>query len=282
MEERNVFSYSSMIAGFAMPGCAYAALELFREMVKMGIKPNRVTFIGVLTACSHSGMVEQAGCLEEALNLAETMPAEPNGGVWGAFLGACRTYGNPYIVQIAANHFFELEPNAIRNYILLSNIYASAGRWLEAKKGVIHELFAGDLTHPRAGEMKQELEDLLNRLKAIGYQPNMSSVANDVNDEDKRRILMVHNEKLALAFGLLSISADCPIRIMKNVRICEDCHSFMCGVSQITGRAITVRDLRFHHSMLGSAPVVTFCDLWWKLNTFQGPILSSRERLAMT
>ncbi|XWS42101.1 hypothetical protein CRYUN_Cryun17cG0139900 [Craigia yunnanensis] len=301
MEERNVFSYSSMIAGFAMHGCAYAALELFHEMLKTGIKPNRVTFIGVLTACSHSGMVEQGrqifasmeeefgvspgvdhyacmvdllgrvGCLEEALNLAETMPAEPNGGVWGALLGACRTYVNPDIAQIAANHLFELEPNAIGNYILLSNIYASAGRWndvlmvrklmrekglrknpacswLETKKGVIHEFFAGDMTHPRSGEMKQVLEDLLNRLKAIGYQPNMSSVAYDVNDEDKRRILMAHSEKLALAFGLLCITVNCPIRIMKNIRICEDCHSFMCGASQITGRVIIVRDnLRFHH-----------------------------------
>ncbi|XVF17951.1 hypothetical protein REPUB_Repub10bG0169300 [Reevesia pubescens] len=289
MGERNVFSYSSMIAGFAMHGCAYAALELFHEMVKTGIRPNRVTFIGVLTACSHAGMVEQgrqifasmeeefgvspevdhyacmvdllgrAGCLEEALNLAETIPVEPNVGVWGALLGACRTYGNPDIAQIASNHLFELEPNAIGNYILLSNIYASAGRWndvsmvrklmrekclrknpacswLEVKKGVIHEFFAGDMTHPMSGEMKRVLEDLLNRLKAIGYQPNMSSVAYDVNDDGKRRILMAHSEKLALAFGLLSISADCPIRIMKNIRICEDCHLFMCGVSQITGR----------------------------------------------
>ncbi|XVE87349.1 hypothetical protein DITRI_Ditri18aG0110700 [Diplodiscus trichospermus] len=301
MEERNVFSYSSMIAGFAMHGCAHAALELFHEMVKTGIKPNRVTFLGVLTACSHSGMVEQgrqifasmekefavspgvdhyaclvdllgrAGCLEEALNLSETMPVQPNGGVWGALLGACRTYANPDIAQIAANHLFELEPNAIGNYILLSNIYASAGRWndvsivrklmrekglrknpacswLEAKKGVIHEFLAGDMTHPRSDEMKVVLEDLLNRLKDIGYQPNMSSVAYDVNDEDKKRILMGHSEKLALAFGLLSITADCPIRIMKNIRICEDCHSFMCGASQITGMVIIIRDnLRFHH-----------------------------------
>lgn len=301
MQQRNVFSYSSMIAGFAMHGAANAALKLFHEMVRKGIKPNKVTFVGVLTACSHSGMVEQgrqifasmeeefgvppgvdhyacmvdllgrAGCLEEALNLAETMPVKPNGGVWGALLGACRIYANPDIARIAANHLFELEPNAIGNYILLSNIYGSAGRWddvsmvrklmrknglrknpacswLEVKKGVIHEFFAGDMTHPRSGEMKQVLEDLLNRLKAIGYQPNMSSVAYDMNDEDKMRILTTHSEKLALAFGLLTITADCPITIMKNTRICEDCHSFMCGVSQITGRVIIIRDnLRFHH-----------------------------------
>ncbi|KAL4379552.1 hypothetical protein GQ457_02G013990 [Hibiscus cannabinus] len=312
MEERNVFSYSSMIAGFAMHGRAYAALNLFHEMVNMGIKPNRVTFIAVLTACSHSRMVEQgrqifasmeekfgisagvdhyacmvdllgrAGLLEDALKLVETMPIEPNGGVWGALLGSCRTYSNPDIAQIAAKHLFELEPNAIGNYILLSNIYASAGRWndvsmvrklmrekglrknpgcswLEVKKGVIEEFFAGDMTHPRSGEMKQVLEHLLNRLKATGYKPNTNSVAYDVNDEEKRRILITHSEKLALAFGLLSINADCPIRIMKNIRMCEDCHSFMCGVSQITGRVVIVRDnLRFHHFLDGKCSCGNF------------------------
>lgn len=120
--------------------------------------------------------------------------------------------------------------------------------WLETKKGVIQEFFAGDMSHPRYGEMKQVLEDLLNRLKAIGHQPNTNSIAYDVSDEEKRRILITHSEKLALAFGLLDINADFPIRIMKNIRICEDCHSFICGVSQITRRVIIVRDnLRFHH-----------------------------------
>ncbi|KAK8653035.1 hypothetical protein V6N13_127056 [Hibiscus sabdariffa] len=81
--------------------------------------------------------------------------------------------------------------------------------WLEAKKGVIEEFFAGDMTHPRSGEMKQVLEDLLYSLKAIGYEPNMNSIAYGVNDEVKRRILITHSDKLALAYGLLSINADC-------------------------------------------------------------------------
>ena len=301
MEERNVYSYSSMIVGFAMHGLAGAAMELFDEMLKTEIKPNRVTFIGVLTACSHAGMVEQgqqlfammeechgvapsedhyacmvdllgrAGRLEEALNLVKMMPMNPHGGVWGALLGACRIHGNPDMAQIAASHLFELEPNGIGNYILLSNIYASAGRWddvskvrklmrakglkknpgcswVEGKKGIIHEFFAGDMSHPKSREIKQALEDLLDRLKYLGYQPNLSSVAYDISDEEKKRLLMSHSEKLALAFGLLTTNAGCTIRIVKNLRICEDCHSVMCGASQITGREIVVRDnMRFHH-----------------------------------
>ncbi|KAL6993515.1 Pentatricopeptide repeat-containing protein [Sarracenia purpurea var. burkii] len=301
MTERNVFSYSSMIVGFAMHGCANAAIQLFQDMLKTDIKPNRVTFVGVLTACSHVGMVERgrhlfdameesygvmpsadhyacmvdllgrAGCLEEALELVNTMPMDPHEGVWGALLGACRIHLNPDIAEIAASHLFELEPNGIGNYILLSNIYASAGRWdevsrvrklmrirglkknpgcswVEGKNGEIHEFFAGDMTHLKSREIKRALEDLVDRLKLHGYRPNLSCVPYDLNDEEKKQILMTHSEKLALAFGLLSTSADCTIRIVKNLRICEDCHLVMCGASQITGREIVVRDgMRFHH-----------------------------------
>jgi len=301
MKERNVFSYSSMILGFAMHGRAHAAMQLFHEMLKTETRPNRVTFVGVLTACSHAGLVEQgrqlfatmekcfsvapsadhyacmvdmlgrAGRLEEALQLAEAMPMEPNGGVWGALLGACRIHKNPEIAQIAANHLFRLEPNGIGNYILLSNTYALAGRWddvsrlrklmrekglkknpgcswVEAQKGVIHEFYAGEMTHPESIKIKEALEDLLDRLKAHGYQPILSSVTYDISDEEKKRILMHHSEKLALAYGLLSTDAGCTIKIMKNIRICEDCHAFMCSESQVMERGIVVRDnMRFHH-----------------------------------
>ncbi|KAM7520153.1 hypothetical protein LguiB_019115 [Lonicera macranthoides] len=313
MRDRNVFSYSSMIVGFAMHGCANAAINLFQEMVKTDIKPNRVTFVGVLTACSHAGLVDQgrhffammensygvapsadhyacmvdlfgrAGRLEEALELAKTMPMDPHGGAWGALLGACRIYGNPDVAEIAATNLFELEPNGIGNYILLSNIYALAGRWddvsrirklmrnkglkkspacslVEGKKGVIHEFFAGDMTHPKSIEIKQELEDLVDRLKFQGYRPNLSSVPYDISDEEKKRILMTHSEKLALAYGLLTSNAGSAIRIVKNLRICEDCHLVMCGASKITGREIVVRDnMRFHHFHDGKCS----CNNFW-------------------
>lgn len=301
MKERNVFSYSSMILGFAMHGCGNAAVQLFHEMLKTDIRPNGVTFIGVLTACSHAGMVEHGrhlfammeksygvtpnadhyacmvdllgrnGCLEEAFELVKTIPMDPHGGVWGALLGACRIHANPDIAEIAAGHLFELEPDGIGNYILLANTYASARRWedvarvrklmrekglkknpgsswVEGKKGEIHEFFAGDVTHVKSREIRWTLEDLVNKLQLHGYKPNLSCVPYDVSDEDKMRILMTHSEKLALAFGLLSTSGGCSIRIVKNLRICEDCHLFMCGASKIAGREIVIRDnMRFHH-----------------------------------
>ena len=82
----------------------------------------------------------------------------------------------------------------------------------------------------------------------------------DVSDEEKKRILMTHSEKLALAFGLLTTSPGATVRIMKNLRICEDCHLFMCCTSQVTGREIVVRDnMRFHHFQDGKCS----CGNYW-------------------
>ncbi|KAJ0468510.1 putative DYW domain-containing protein [Helianthus annuus] len=91
-----------------------------------------------------------------------------------------------------------------------------------------------------------------------GYTPVLSCVPYDVSDDEKKRILLGHSEKLALAYGLL---VDCGIiRIMKNVRICEDCHVVMCGASKISGREIIVRDnTRFHHFCNG----VCSCNNFW-------------------
>ncbi|KMT02216.1 hypothetical protein BVRB_9g206760 [Beta vulgaris subsp. vulgaris] len=301
MRERNVYTYSSMILGFAVHGRATEAMQLFNEMETTDIRPNNVTLLGVLMACSHAGMVEEgrrlfgsmeetygvtptsdhytcmvdflgrSGHLEEALAVAKTMPLDPHGSVWGALLGACNIYNNPDIAEVAASHLFELEPNNIGNYVLLANILSSAGRWesvsrvrnlikskglkkyparswVEGKNGSVHEFFAGDQSHPRSSEMKQILEDLVARLKLHGYEPNLGSVSYDVSDDDKRQILMAHSEKLALAFELLTTESTHTIRIMKNLRICEDCHIFMCGASKVAGREIVIRDnMRFHH-----------------------------------
>ncbi|KAG6532689.1 pentatricopeptide repeat-containing protein At5g44230-like [Zingiber officinale] len=302
MTDRNVYSYSAMIAGLATYGRASEAISLFKEMVgETNVKPNHVTFIGLLTACSYTGMVEEgrryfrmmedeygivpsadhytcmvdllgrAGLVEEALDLARSMPIKPHGGVWGALLSACRIHGKTEIARIAADHIFELEPDGVGNYVLLSNIYSSAGMWdevlkvrrlmrarglrknpsaswTEDKDGSVHEFFAGDNSHPRIRQIKRALENLLCMLKLRGYVPVLSSVVYDVKDEEKERLLKGHSEKLALAFGLSTTSAGDTIRISKNLRICDDCHLVMRLASRAVEREIVVRDnMRFHH-----------------------------------
>ncbi|KAK7848264.1 pentatricopeptide repeat-containing protein [Quercus suber] len=204
MKERNVFSYSSMIVGFAMHGRVHEAMQLFHEMLKTEIRPNKVTFIGVLTACSHAGLVDQGRQLFATMD---------------------KCFG----VAPSADH-----------YACMVDLL-------------------GDMNHPQSSEIKRALADLLDKLKAKGYQPNLGSVTYDLSDDEKKRILMNHSEKLALAYGLLSSDAGCTIKIMKNLRICEDCHAFMCSASQVMGREIVVRDnMRFHHFSDGACSCGNF------------------------
>ncbi|XP_051150086.1 pentatricopeptide repeat-containing protein At5g44230 [Andrographis paniculata] len=313
MQEKNVYSYSSMILGLAIHGRASSAIELFEEMLATDVKPNGVTFVGVLTACSHAGLVEQgkrifhsmeacygvkpsvdhyscvvdllgrSGKLEEAAKIVECMPVEANSSIWGALLSACRINVNPEVAEVAARHLFKLEPENMGNYILLADVYAKAGKWedvlrirkltrkkglrkspgyswVEGEKGVVHEFSAWDVIHPRFGEIRETLEKLIDRLKMKkGYEPNLGSVMYNISDEEKRKILIYHSEKMALAYAVMTTEDGSTIRIVKNLRICEDCHAFMCCASGVLGREIIVRDnLRFHHFLEGSCSCANF------------------------
>ncbi|KAK6928122.1 Pentatricopeptide repeat [Dillenia turbinata] len=156
--EKDIVSWSVIIAGYGMHGHGQAAVTLFNEMVLSGVKPNDVTFTSVLNACSHAGLVDEglilfrfmldksqicmrmdhytcmvdllgrAGRLDEAYELIRTMPIEPTHAVWGALLGACVIHENVKYGEVAAQRLFELEPHNTGNYILMAKIYAAVGR----------------------------------------------------------------------------------------------------------------------------------------------------------
>ncbi|KAK9290892.1 hypothetical protein L1049_009071 [Liquidambar formosana] len=164
MKCKDVYSYTAMIVGLAMHGQGQNALKLFSEMPKMGIEPDEVTFVGVLMACSHVGLVEEgwkhfedmsrvynlspqtehygcmvdllgrAGLIDEAEEFIRNMPIEPDAFVWGALLGACRIHGKVELGQSALEKLVKIEPERDGAYILMSNIYSSANRWRDALK----------------------------------------------------------------------------------------------------------------------------------------------------
>ncbi|XP_038970939.1 pentatricopeptide repeat-containing protein At4g18840-like [Phoenix dactylifera] len=157
--DKKVFLWNAMLGGLAMHSRGKEALELFTEMLDSGIKPNEITFIGVLSACSHSGLVNdglqifnsidkdhdivptiehygclvdllgRAGLLDDAKRVVETMPMAANGSAWKALLGACRLYGDVELGEQVGKILLELEPMDDGNYVLLSNIYAIQNRW---------------------------------------------------------------------------------------------------------------------------------------------------------
>eukprot|EP01018_Ginkgo_biloba_P022395 Gb_02037 [translate_table: standard] len=164
MSQRDLVSWNAMIAGYGMHGHGEEALALFYQMQQMGMKPDSITVTGILSACSHAGLVDEgwdffdqitrnyhitpsvehyacmvdllgrAGCLHEAHDFIRNMPLRPNGSVWGALLGACRIHCNVELGQVVAECLFELEPENEGNYVLLSNIYAATGRWTDVEK----------------------------------------------------------------------------------------------------------------------------------------------------
>ncbi|BAT83324.1 hypothetical protein LR48_Vigan03g020200 [Vigna angularis] len=160
MAKRDLVSWNSMIQGFALHGHGKKALELFSRMVDEGFEPDRCTFIGLLCACTHAGLVnegrkcfysmekmygivpeiEHYGCmvdllgrgghLEEAFTLLHSMPMEPNAIILGTLLNACRMHNDVDLARAVCEQLFKLEPSDAGNYSLLSNIYAQAGDWM--------------------------------------------------------------------------------------------------------------------------------------------------------
>eukprot|EP01018_Ginkgo_biloba_P008587 Gb_26466 [translate_table: standard] len=300
MHRRTVVSWTAMIVGYAMHGYGPKALQLFGQMRHSGMEPNNVTFIGVLSACCHAGLVDdgcqyfdrmaqdyhitpamehyccmvdllgRAGRLDEVEEFINKMPLKPDVTVWRTLLGVCRIHTNIKLGELAVEHLFELDPQNASHYVLLSNIYAASGRWddvgkvrkmmkdrsiqkipgcswIEVNKKV-YAFLIGDRSHPRTQEIYAKLETLSGQMKAAGHVPDTNFVLHDVEEEQKEHFLYHHSEKLAIAFGLISIPTGTPIRIVKNLRVCGDCHAAIKFISKIVGREIVVRDAnRFHH-----------------------------------
>lgn len=305
MEEKNVLSWSAMVAAYGYHGRGKEAIDLFHMMLSCGILPNRVTFVSLLHACSHAGLIEEglhffdvmweehavrpdvkhytcivdllgrAGRLDEALKLIEAMTVEKDDRLWSALLGACRIHGNMELAEKAANSLLEIQPQNHGHYVLLSNIYAKAGKWEKVAKfrdmmtqrklkkvpgwtwievaNRTYQFSAGDRSHPQSTEIYEMLISLIKKLEMAGYVPDTGFVLQDVEEEVKKQMLYAHSEKLAIAFGLIAIPEGDPIRISKNLRVCGDCHTFSKMVSAIMRRSIVVRDAnRFHHFSEGT------------------------------
>lgn len=190
-------------------------------------------------------------------------------------MGACRMHKNAEIAELAARKLLELEPESAGPYVLLSHIYTSTGRWEDASKmrklissrnlnkspgcswieydKRVHLFTSGDiLTHPEHAIILKMLEKLDGLLMESGYSADGSFVLHDIDEEQKIHSLRYHSERQAVAYGLLKVPEGMPIRVMKNLRVCDDCHAAMKLIAKITSREIILRDAnRFHHFKYG-------------------------------
>lgn len=314
MPERTAISWNAMLVGYSKHGLGREVLELFRLMRdEKRVKPDAVTLLAVLSGCSHGrmedtglnifdGMVageygikpgtEHYGCIvdmlgragriDEAFEFIKRMPSKPTAGVLGSLLGACRVHLSVDIGESVGRRLIEIEPENAGNYVILSNLYASAGRWADVnnvrammmQKAVtkepgrswiqheqtLHYFHANDRTHPRREEVLAKMKEISIKMKQAGYVPDLSCVLYDVDEEQKEKMLLGHSEKLALTFGLIATGEGIPIRVFKNLRICVDCHNFAKIFSKVFEREVSLRDKnRFHQIVDG----ICSCGDYW-------------------
>ncbi|KAK7308361.1 hypothetical protein VNO77_41963 [Canavalia gladiata] len=220
LSQRDLISWNGMIAAYAHHGYGKEAINLFDEMQKLGVQANDVTFVGLLTACSHAGLVEEglkyfdeilknrsiglredhyaclidlcgrAGRLKEAFNIIEGLGEEASLTVWGALLAGCNVHGNADIGKLVAKKILKIEPENAGTYSLLSNMYASVGKWKEAAnvrskmkdKGLkkqpgcswievgntVQVFVVGDKSHSQSLQLGHLLLDLHTKMKKGG------------------------------------------------------------------------------------------------------------------
>ncbi|RZC74357.1 hypothetical protein C5167_049840 [Papaver somniferum] len=229
IKTKNAFTWNTIIGGLAMNGRGLEALTCFEEMKREEVIPDDVTFIGLLSACGHTGLID-------ALDFIKNMPIKPNEVVWATLLlGVNRvgTGGHFELAEKVGKRVIDMEPDSCGRYVSLSNVYAGANQWDVALKirkdmkargidkipgyswievnGLTHQFVAGDKSHPRTKAIYMMMEEMRRRIRlAGGYLSGTGDVLFDIEEEEKESSLNFHSEKLAIALGLISTSPGFP------------------------------------------------------------------------
>lgn len=312
-ERKSIVSWTSMIAALAMHGYGKEAIQVFHKMEASGVGPDGITFISVLYACSHAGLINEgceyfskmramygieptiehygcmvdlygrAGKLQQAYDFICQLPISPNAIIWRTLLGACSIHGNVELAEQVKKIISKLDPDNSGDHVLLSNVYAVAGKWkdvVSVRRSMVHQkikktpgwsmievdkvmysFVAGDKSNKITEEAYEKLREIMLKLRVGGgYFPEVGRVLHDIEEEDKEDSVFRHSEKLAVAFGLARLPEGRLIRIMKNLRVCRDCHTVMKLISKVYRLEIVVRDRsRFHSFKDGSCS----CNDYW-------------------
>ncbi|KAK4789381.1 hypothetical protein SAY86_020700 [Trapa natans] len=302
MEVRDTQAWSAIIVAHGIHGRSFKAISIYEEMKRAGMLPDQITFLGLLHACSQTGLVEEgykffnsmrnefgispnikhygcmvdllgrAGQLEEAYKFIDDLPIKPTPILWRTLLSACSSHDNLEMGKQVIDQIFELDSSHGGDYVIFSNMCAQSGKWDEVDRmrklmgdrgatkvpgcssieldNVVHEFFSGDgVGSSISTALHRSTDKLFEELKLVGYVPDTSLVNHvDMEEDEKEMTLRYHSEKLAISYGLLNSSPRMTIRVVKNLRVCRDCHSAAKLISSVFSRRIILRDVqRFHH-----------------------------------
>lgn len=232
------------------------------------IEPTSEHYASFVSVLGHWGFLEES---EKVIN---SMPFEPEASVWRALLDSCRIHLNTAIGKRCAKHILSMEPQDPSTYVLVSNLYSASGRWHNSEmvredmrqKGFqkhpsrswiihqnkVHSFYARDKSHPQEKDIYSGLDILVLECLKAGYVPDTSFVLHEVEEYQKKNFLYYHSAKLAATYGILNTRPGQPVRVLKNIDICGDCHNFLKFVSVVTKREIVLRDASgFHRIMNG-------------------------------
>ncbi|KAM0951890.1 putative tetratricopeptide-like helical domain superfamily, DYW domain-containing protein [Dioscorea sansibarensis] len=302
MPQHDIVAMNALINAHLLHRQGDAVLSIWGDMEELGVKPDGITFLLLISACKYTkskstdtcwwlfrsmassckiepssehyaAMVDVLGywgCFDEAEKLIHNMPFKPNALVWRALLDSCRLRSNITLGKQAIQKLLVMEPQDPSTYVLVSNLYLASGRWhcsekvREEMRGkglqkhparswiihskTVHSFYTRDRSHPQSKDIYSGLEVLILECMKAGYEPDTSYVLHDVEEYQKKDFLFYHSAKLAATYGHLVTELGQPVRVVKNIRLCGDCHTFLKLVSSVTRREISFRDTTgFHH-----------------------------------
>ncbi|KAL5975601.1 hypothetical protein ACLOJK_019926 [Asimina triloba] len=267
MPERNMDSWHLMMHGFAANGQGDDGLQMFEQMRKLGLRPDAQTFVAVLATCASSEAVEEgfihfesmskeygitpgiehflgmidvlgkSGYVAEMEEFVEKLPFEPTAAIWESIMNIARIHGDIELEDRAEEMMVLLDPSKAKTASKIPTPLPKrqiATNMLELRNRNEYRVLPTD---KKVGPVKEQ-----------GYVPDTRYVLHDIDQEAKEQALLYHSERLAIAYGLISTPARTPLRIIKNLRVCGDCHNAIKIMSKIVGRELIVRDnKRFHH-----------------------------------
>ncbi|KAK7828798.1 pentatricopeptide repeat-containing protein [Quercus suber] len=211
-----------------------------------GIVPSMDHYVKVID------MLGSIGYLDEAFEFIEKMPLEPSVNIWETLMDLCRVHGHMELGDCCAELVEQLDPSRMNEQpkasLLPKEKKELVSQSLLEVRSRVHEYQAGDRSHPNTDKLYTELRHLREQMKEAGYIPETRFVLYDIDHESKEEALLAHSERLAIADGLLNSPVRSPIRIIKNLRVCGDCHTALKVISKIVGRELIIQDAkRFHH-----------------------------------
>lgn len=268
----NSITFLGLLCGCSHQGLVEEGVNHFHKMssefhVKPGIK-----HYGCLV-----DLYGRAGKLEKALEAIKASPSQEDPVLWRTLLGSCKIHKNVEIGEIAMRNLVQLGASNAGDCILLSSIYVGVNNaagvarmrkliktqgirttpgwsWIEVDDQV-HKFVVNDKSHPDTNEVYHKLREIINRVTLLGYgeEESLATVPGLSSEEGYAETSSYHSEKLAIAFGIARTPEGTCLTIVKNLRVCRDCHSFSKFVSKAFRREIVVRDrVRFHHFKEGS------------------------------